>query len=327
MTKQKTSLIVKSKEKIQKKPGWKQSIALEAESDSQERPSAERVDLDNKALYQPSQLSDKRLSTIHRQSQAIRLGKLLGNHYLQREMASLPDQEQPVEASPLESNEMDVQRMSIAMGPTTDADWKVVPPKHRGRVRAALAILNDWVANNTRLRTYFRHNAPGGTNATLQNVANRAQVWELRKEERLGLSVLGGSDMAYDTLIYRIGKWQIASTLLHEMGHLANIRDEKICEEALEAARAYCPFIESIVPRQGRVGDEVTIKGISFGPSQTADDKVEFNGVDAGMAVSWSWSDAGGEIKVRVPAGAATGPVCIINNNIRSNGVNFTVLP
>jgi hypothetical protein len=146
-------------------------------------------------------------------------------------------------------------------------------------------------------------------------------------EGSLGESYVGGSEMAYDPYIFRIGKWQIASTLLHEMGHLASFATEAQCEDTLEAARAYCPFIGSISPRQGRVGDEITITGMSFGPTQTADDKVEFNGVDAGMAVSWSWSHAGGEIKVRIPAGASTGPLCVVNNNIRSNEVNFTVLP
>jgi hypothetical protein len=55
--------------------------------------------------------------------------------------------------------------------------------------------------------------------------------------------------------------------------------------------------------------------------------KVEFNDVDAGVAVSWKWSHAGGEIKVRVPTGASSGPVVVINNNIRSNEVKFRVLP
>jgi hypothetical protein len=301
MVKHKTRMRLKAEEDRRKKRKNKRNAFPEVGNASQESLSSAGINNQFIDPTQVSQLSDKRFSLGQRQNMAIHLGKLIGNR--------------------------NIQRMGIATGAAPNAGWQVVPRVHRGRVRAALALINDWVANNPRLSTYFRHNAPGGTNATLQTVAARAQVWEMVNEGNLGESYAGGSDMAYDPYIFRIGRWQIASTLLHEMGHLASFATEAQCEDTLEAARAYCPFIESISPRQGRVGDEITITGMSFGPTQTADDKVEFNGVDAGMAVSWSWSHAGGEIKVCIPTGASTGPLCVVNNNIRSNEVNFSVLP
>jgi len=328
MAKQKTSLKFKAEEnsleesKNKRKPEQKVGIASTA-SPLNDQINSEYVD-----PPRISQIGDKRFSLAKRQNLVIGLGKLMGNHNVQREIAPLLDQERLSEVSPAESGSKNVQKFAIAAGPSASADWRVVPAAHRPRVNEAITILDDWVANKTRLRNYFRDKAPGGTNATLQNTANNAQIWELINEGNLGLGDMPGSNISYDTLIYRLGKWQIASTLLHELAHNAGIANEKTAEETLEAARAYCPYIMSIAPHQGRAGDEVTIKGISFGPQQSADDKVEFNGVDAGAAVSWTWSHAGGcVVKVRVPAGAASGPICVINNNVRSNEVNFTVLP
>lgn len=220
-----------------------------------------------------------------------------------------------------------IQRLSIGPGPTTDRDWRAVPANHVKRVNSALAIIRR-VSGNRRLINYFRDHAPGGTLTTLQNVVNRAIVWELRNEGNLGLSVEGGNDMAYDMLIYRIGRYQIAATLLHEMGHLASFTTEAECEGTPEAARNYAPFITSVSRRSGRVGDIITITGISFGPSQSSVDKVKFNGVNAGNAIFWRWRhNTQGQIQIRVPAGATTGSLVVENNTIPSNAIRFTVVP
>jgi|GEM_PF-6466893 len=220
-----------------------------------------------------------------------------------------------------------VQLLSIGPGPTADLDWRAVPRGHRPRVRSAMKIIND-VSRNRRLINYFRDHAPGGTLNTLPNVVNRAVIWELRNAGELGLSTEGGNDMAYDTYIYRIGKWQIAATLIHEMGHLASLPTEAECEGAPEAARTYAPFIESISPVSARVGEEVTITGLSFGPSQSNVDHVQFNGVDAGAANTWHWRhNTQGVIRINVPVGATSGNVVVINNRVRSNAVRFNVIP
>jgi len=243
------------------------------------------------------------------------------------ELQMQPDVQREETPAKVDSLGNTVQLLALGPGPTADVDWRDVPAAHRRRVRAAMAIIRR-VSNNRRLKNYFRDHAPGGTLNTLTQVVNRALIWELRTPGSLGLSAEGGSDMAYDTTIYRIGKWQIAATLLHEMGHLARFPTEAECEGAPEAARTYAPLIQSIRPRQARVGEEVLITGISFGASQSAVDKVEFNGVDGGRARVWQWRhNTQGQIRINVPAGAASGPVVVINNNVRSNAVNFTVLP
>ncbi|MHB1319514.1 MAG: hypothetical protein ACYCYF_12930, partial [Anaerolineae bacterium] len=115
-----------------------------------------------------------------------------------------------------------VRRISIPRTTTTHAYWDRVPDNHLARVQAAVDIITRQLTSR-RLINYFRDYAPGGTVNTLQQVASRAKVWELRTAGSMGRGEVGGDDMAYDTDMYRIGRWQIAATLLHEMGHLAGI--------------------------------------------------------------------------------------------------------
>lgn len=134
--------------------------------------------------------------------------------------------------------------------------------------------------------------------------------------------------MAYDTDVYRIGRWQIAATLLHEMGHLARFPTKAECENTMDAANTYAPLIRSVRPRRVTPGDTVTISGISFGPSQESTDRITLNGADVGRALSWRWRHAGqGQIRFRVPQGAASGPLVVENNRVRSNAVSLTIVP
>ncbi|MBU4441897.1 MAG: IPT/TIG domain-containing protein, partial [Actinobacteria bacterium] len=82
------------------------------------------------------------------------------------------------------------------------------------------------------------------------------------------------------------------------------------------------PKITSIEPGNGPPGIEVTIKGDNLKAIQGAG-KVEFNGLDAGTANSWSET----EIKIKVPTGATTGDVVVTTTDGPSNGVPFTVGP
>jgi hypothetical protein len=70
------------------------------------------------------------------------------------------------------------------------------------------------------------------------------------------------------------------------------------------------------------VGTQVTITGTSFGDTQDTS-TVTFGGFSAGTAGYWY----GSGVRVRVPSGAATGPVVLTVGGVASNGVTFTVLP
>lgn len=84
--------------------------------------------------------------------------------------------------------------------------------------------------------------------------------------------------------------------------------------------REALPVLTSITPSRGSTGDTVTITGKHFG-SRHADSAVTFNSIEA---TSYSmWSDS--QIRVKVPAGATTGPVLVSTGSGLSNEVPFVV--
>ena len=221
-----------------------------------------------------------------------------------------------------------IQKMARGTGAGPRTGWQQVPADQEARVDAAIEIVRE-VTQRPRLINYFKNTVPSGTVNTLPNVFNRARVWNLINEGNMGMGVVGGNDLAYDNFIYRVGRYQIAATIIHEMAHLAGLTgaNERECENAVETSRVYAPFIRSISPRRVSVGDLSTIRGFSFGFSQTSVDKIFINGVDAGLANTWTWSHADqNTITIRVPAGATSGPVRVQNNNVSSNSENITII-
>ncbi|MFH1777300.1 MAG: dockerin type I domain-containing protein [Candidatus Omnitrophota bacterium] len=75
------------------------------------------------------------------------------------------------------------------------------------------------------------------------------------------------------------------------------------------------PVISLLTPSSGYITTKVTISGENFGASQDAISKVTFNGIETKDYISWSDS----QIQVKVPIGAATGPVVIETPAGRSN--------
>jgi hypothetical protein len=196
----------------------------------------------------------------------------------------------------------------------------------------------DGLTSSKRCREFFRDRCTAGLGATeLATAIADAEVYEDPTEsEQYGSSptrTAAGDPrkISYNLTAYRIGRWMIASTLLHEMFHtciLGTIPDEEItAETAVERCRVYTPFILEVSPSSGPPGTEVLIRGFGFGPVQQAVDRVTFNGVDAGTADSWDLSNIDSMVRVRikVPAGASSGPIVVSNNTIPSNAVEFTV--
>ena len=87
-------------------------------------------------------------------------------------------------------------------------------------------------------------------------------------------------------------------------------------------AQTPTPTISELKPDEGRVGDNVQIKGSNFGSSKGT---VTFNGTEASIASS-DWED--NKIKTSVPAGATDGPVVVTTSGGQASaGVNFDVTP
>jgi hypothetical protein len=124
----------------------------------------------------------------------------------------------------------------------------------------------------------------------------------------------------------------MASTLLHEMFHTCDpsfdARDEIDAETAVETCRLYTPMIFELSATSGSPGDRITILGTNFGGRQGPADRVELGGVSAPV-VSWAFTGEADSSEVRivieVPAGAKTGELVVINNNVRSNARRFVV--
>jgi hypothetical protein len=177
-------------------------------------------------------------------------------------------------------------------------DFVPVPNDRRPRVNAAMKIIEDKMKVR-RCNDYFTNNTTTGE--TGQQILNRVRIWQYATEGSLGVTAFLGSS------------------------------DERTCEMAPDECYVFTPFTtSSVAPSRGRVGDTVTIRGaFSVGPSQGPNDRIMFGNVDAGRALSWIYSHAGTRIRVRVPAGLAAGraDVVIINNNVRSSPIRFTVLP
>ncbi|MBU4257609.1 IPT/TIG domain-containing protein, partial [Patescibacteria group bacterium] len=95
-------------------------------------------------------------------------------------------------------------------------------------------------------------------------------------------------------------------------GHMSNTSGFTLLEP---------PHIDGVSPARAHVGDIIEIRGSWF--LETRDSSsVSFNGRIAGDYISWS----DGKIKVRVPAGAATGDLAVYVNGKVSNTTTFTVL-
>lgn len=213
--------------------------------------------------------------------------------------------------------------------PLPNPNYQIVPIKHYSIVYKAMGLVKKVVDNIKAYlgcRLYFEKKCGAGLDPNaLKNAYNNAVIWySTMNGTSFGGSMPGTHHMRYSPLAYRLGRWAIASTMTHEMFHrcdLATVNRELRAIEAEEKCRFYIPFIFSLNPKEGRIGDNVTITGTNFGDRQGRLDKVEFNGVNAGRVSSWGIYS----ITVKVPVGATTGPVVVTNNRVSSNKVNFVV--
>lgn len=80
--------------------------------------------------------------------------------------------------------------------------------------------------------------------------------------------------------------------------------------------------VGAVTPRTARAGDVITVTGSGFGPA-SAGSRVLIGGVYECAVEDW----ADGSARVRVPAGASSGYVGVIKQNVSSNGVWLNVAP
>ncbi|MGD8594270.1 MAG: IPT/TIG domain-containing protein, partial [Gammaproteobacteria bacterium] len=214
-----------------------------------------------------------------------------------------------------------IRRWSVGPAPAP-AGWAVVTdPAQLRRLNQAESIVRS-VLPSRRCQTYFSSRC-GAPNA-LRDAFDNSNVYVRPLDDNVFGARTGGN-IAFNLRAFRIGRFMMASTLLHEMFHTCdptpratqNLR-ELNSENAVETCRLHTPWIDEVSPRRAAAGTRVTIRGWGFGPVRSAVDEVRIGGVPAPI-VSWSFmTDASSrvEIVVEVPAGAAAGGITVINNRV-----------
>jgi hypothetical protein len=139
----------------------------------------------------------------------------------------------------------------LIQDPVAD-DYFEVPDEDRGRVRAALDIVERIVNDPDQYRRC--HEA---FNDNLGAIFEEMRVWKeppgkgkrgnlLGSHTSYDRNMLGLTDIAYTDYSHRLGKWTIAATLVHEMAHIANIEHDSTPNNEQVVERCGLPTVEDI---------------------------------------------------------------------------------
>ncbi|GAB3255292.1 eCIS core domain-containing protein [Chitinimonas naiadis] len=227
-----------------------------------------------------------------------------------------------------------IRRWNVGPAPAPHG-WNVITDaEHLRRLGQAEAIVRG-VIGSRNCRSFFEDNCTNGQGANaLQDAFDNANVYLRPGDDNVfGEGEFGGHNIAFNERAFRIGRFMMASSLLHEMFHNCDTTGagtgraaELGAENSVEACRLHTPWIDTVSPRTGTGGDQVTIRGWGFGPVQGGSDGVTIGGVNATI-VSWAFmagTSSRVEIVAEVPAGAGAGGVVVTNNGVRSNAARFT---
>ncbi len=232
-----------------------------------------------------------------------------------------------------ENSHHPIQRWQVGTAPAP-AGWDVVTdPNHLRRLAQAEQIVRGVLASRN-CQNYFRDNCTNGAGArALQQAFDNARVYLNPVDNNVFGEQSGTSpNIAFNLRAFRIGRFMMASTLLHEMFHTCDptfdAQDELDAENAVETCRLHTPWIDVVSPRSAAVGSRITIRGWGFGPTQGSTDEVRIGGISA-TVVSWTFmtdNSSRVEIVAEVPAGVSGSGVTIVNNGVVSNFARFTVV-
>jgi hypothetical protein len=222
-----------------------------------------------------------------------------------------------------------------AIGPApAPGDWaEVTDAEQIRRLGQAEAIVRG-VLTSRRCQNFFSSGC--GAPTALQDAFDNARIYLIPVDDNVfGARQSGSADIAFNLRSFRIGRFMMASTLLHEMFHTCdptpradqNTR-ELNSENAVEACRLHTPWIDQITPGRSAPGTRILISGWGFGPVRSRADRVLIGGVSARI-FSWDFTtDASSRVEIvaEVPPGASGGDVIVINNGVESNTASFTIL-
>ncbi len=180
-----------------------------------------------------------------------------------------------------------VHRATIATADGPDP-FKKVPAGHRREVQTALNIISGKL-NNKRCQGYFEDKCTLGVAETARKSFDAATVYFTPGRTELGLSE--GTNIGYNEKTFKVGHWNIAATLIHELFHTCDLdkdaADEIVAEGVTEACGFYWPKLREAEPDEVYVGDALTIKGMLLGPTNDANHYIEMGGVKIASYDKW----------------------------------------
>jgi len=132
-----------------------------------------------------------------------------------------------------------IQRWSYGSGAPPHTDYSVVPRDERGRVTAAMNIIEkvknrpkDW----PRCHKFYQDNCKNGAADTFKQKVNSATIWH-DKDNSVWGSGVDTDHIAYSAETWRWGRWTIAGVMIHEMMHRCGQDNETINDKAITACR------------------------------------------------------------------------------------------
>jgi len=127
-----------------------------------------------------------------------------------------------------------IQRWGNGAGVSPHADYVPIPADERAKVLQARRIVSRIVNSPKtypRCHKFFKDNCPGGTDASLKDSFDNAFMWKDTDATILG-SFVAPHNIAYTDMSYRVGRWAIAASMIHEMMHHCGQASHDIGDQA-----------------------------------------------------------------------------------------------
>ena len=152
-----------------------------------------------------------------------------------------------------------------------------IPDDHKAEVNKALKLVEKAIKAK-KCEDFFKDKCTDGAVETARAVFDASTVF-FRNQDDDGFGAAfrrkvaaDPHNVSYNLRAFRIGRWEIAATLLHEMFHTCDLTRDDLrefrAEAATEACAFYAPWIVSATPKDVKVGDTVTIPGFQFGQNR-----------------------------------------------------------
>jgi hypothetical protein len=229
-----------------------------------------------------------------------------------------------------------VHRATIATADGPE-NLKKVPDGQRRDVQRALNLVGR-ALKAKRCRDYFEEKCKDGAADSAQKAFDRAIVYYAPDAVEFGLSK-EPNIVAYNKLAFKIGRWEIASTLLHELFHTCDpdkdAMDEIVAEGATEMCGFYTPWLVEASPDEPFVGDPVTVRGMAIGQKQDANHYLQIGRVKITDYDEWQQGTGPRSdivVKFKVPetmirpgGGEKNFDIVAVNHGVRSNAKTVSV--